>query len=369
MPYYARVTGSRMKVLIEDNGELCRISEELVGEQLLDFVYYDLKKLNKALDHAYSLAVSVRESDFNIIFKELDTENIYLRFFAELFLDTLLLDRPASKEGFNLLCSRFPNEVAFLQRQKEFKNISYRTISKPFIIGVFSVHAMGLQEFMKSQLEFCIASANEKLYQGLTPTERLFIYEQWRKAQGDQPIYFQKDTFSSRLVISKNIEVGKKYLIENLAEQIQKEKPEISEMTVLTDAWMLMRYEMMKILTEAITIKKCANCGRYFIPDGRSDMEYCTRALADQPGKTCQSVGAMLKHRDKVKSDPVHKEYNKAYKRNHSRVHTGLMSQAEFLVWSDEARDKRDKCLAGELEQERFYKWLNRDRLYKKMDS
>ena len=31
----------------------------------------------------------------------------------------------------------------------------------------------------------------------------------------------------------------------------------------------------------------------FFIPDGRSDTEYCSRPLSDQPEKTCQDIGAM----------------------------------------------------------------------------
>jgi hypothetical protein len=44
------------------------------------------------------------------------------------------------------------------------------------------------------------------------------------------------------------------------------------------------------------------------------------------------------------------------------------MTQAEFLEWSDEARKKRDQCIAGMMSKDEFVKWVNNDRLYKKRD-
>jgi hypothetical protein len=129
-------------------------------------------------------------------------------------------------------------------------------------------------------------------------------------------------------------------------------------MTVLPNGWALMRYELMKMVTQGIVVKICANCGRYFIPDGRIDMEYCSRPLPDQPEKNCQTVGALLKHQNKVKNDPIHMEYNKAYKRNNSRVRYGKMRQDEFLKWSDEARAMRERCLNGEIDMRTFTEWL-----------
>jgi len=60
--------------------------------------------------------------------------------------------------------------------------------------------------------------------------------------------------------------------------------------------------------------------------------------LADQPKKTCQDIGAMVRMQNKIRNDPIFMEYNKAYKRNNSRVRMGKMSQPDFLEWSDEAR-------------------------------
>ncbi len=366
MAYYARMSENKMEVLIEGENQLRRQREVLVGQQLLDFIYYDLKKLNEALDHAYSLAVHAKYTSFEGILSRLDMQNIYLRFFVELMLDTVFHGKINTKAGFETLLNQFPQEVDFLTQNDRFKNVTYRTASKPFLIGVFSVHALGMQSFMKLQLEFCMDRAGDEQYQQLSPTQRLYIYEQWRKSKGEQPLYFETDTFSSRLVISEEISTDGDFSIEELTYKLKNQKPQIAEMTVLPNGWALMRFELMKMVSLGMPIRKCANCCRYFILDGRSDIEYCSRPLANQPGKTCQDVGALNKYMDKVHTDPIRKEFHKAYKRNHSRVRVGSMTQTEFLEWSDEARVKRDQCIAGELSKDEFTEWVNKDRRYAK---
>lgn len=366
MAYYARMSEDKMEILIEGQNQLRRQREVVVGQQLLDFIYYDLKKLNEVLDHAYSLAVHAKNPSFEGILKRLDVQNIYLRFFVELLLDTIFHGKSNTKVGFEALRNQFPLEVAFLEQNSDrFKNVTYRTVSKPFLIGVFSIHALGMQTFMKQQLEFCV-DGNDEQYRQLSPSERLYIYELWRKSIGEQPLYFETDTFSSRLVISEEISTDGGFSIEELADKLKKQKPQIAEMTVLPTGWALMRFELMKMISLGVPIRKCANCERYFILDGRSDIEYCSRPLADQPGKTCQDVGALNKYMDKVHADPIRKEFHKAYKRNHSRVRVGTMTQAEFLEWSDEARKKRDQCIAGVLSKDEFMEWVNNDRRYVK---
>jgi len=367
MAYYARISENKMQVLIEDQEQMRHQHEVLIGQQLLDFIYYDLKKLNEALDHAYSIAHYFKEPDFEGTLKRLDTQNVYLRFFVELFFDTTIHGKPNTKAGFEALRHQYPQEIAFLEQNSEkFKTVTYRTISKPFLIGIFSVHAMGMQSFMKQQLEFCMDGRNDEKYQLLSPVERLYIYEQWRKSKGEQPLYFETDTFFSRLVISEEISTDGEFSIEELADKLKKQKPQIAEMTVLPTGWALMRFELMKMISQGVPIKKCANCERYFILDGRSDIAYCSRPLADQPEKTCQDVGALNKYMGKVQADPIRKEFHKAYKRNHSRVRVGTMTQTEFLEWSDEAREKRDQCIAGEMDEAKFMEWINTDRIYKK---
>jgi hypothetical protein len=56
----------------------------------------------------------------------------------------------------------------------------------------------------------------------------------------------------------------------------------------------LFRFEFIKMAEHDIFIKKCKNCGRFFIPRRRADTEYCDRAFGDTNRK-CSEVGATLR--------------------------------------------------------------------------
>lgn len=365
MPYYVKMNGNHMQIITGQEDEFVYRTESSIGEQLLNFVYYDLKKLNDVLDQLYTFDLEKPDTNFNMAFKRLDMENVYLRFFAELFIDAVFL-KPGTKEGFNELCRQYQKETEQLKTEKQFTGINYKTIRKTFLIAVISYHALRIQHILRNQLEFCMS--NNETYKSLTPSQKLYLFEHWSKSYGEQPTYFETDIYPSRLVLDKPVDLSPGSTREEWAEILQKENPIITEMTVLPGGYMLMRYEMMQLVMRDISLKVCANCGHYFIPQGRSDAEYCTRPVKGQPGKTCQMVGAAIKFQRKSKDNPVFKKYLTAYKRADSSRRIGKMTDAEFATWSKEARVKRDKCLSGEIGQEEFLDWLNENRIYRKRD-
>ena len=60
--------------------------------------------------------------------------------------------------------------------------------------------------------------------------------------------------------------------------------------------------------------------------------------------------------------NPAIREYKRSYKTHNARIRYGLMTREEFTAWSVEAREKRDKCVAGDLPMEEFVAWLNSDK-------
>jgi len=356
MLYYARINKDMMQIITSNTDRVFA-----VGEQLLDFVYYDLIRLNERLDKICSHVWGTDTADITV---EAD-DNIYLRFFSELLIDTLAAGDWHTEQGFDRLCKQYPQEAAFIRQHPHFANADYK-VGKGFLIGIFSSHAMAMQEFLKSQLEFCMNSTGDKVLQGLKPMQRLFLYEQWRKSKGEQPLYFEIETYSSRMLVDKPVSFPSDGSINDWAELLKRENPTITEMAELPNGYALMRYEMMQMVMQDVQIKLCANCERYFINTGRSDKEYCSRPIDGQPEKTCESIGALLKFQNKAKNSAAIREYNTAYKRANSSKRIGNLADKEFKAWSKEAREKRDLCLAGKITQDEFVEWLNQDRIYKK---
>lgn len=126
----------------------------------------------------------------------------------------------------------------------------------------------------------------------------------------------------------------------------------------------LFRFEFVNMVKYNIYIKKCKNCGRFFIPRRRADAEYCDRIFTDN-GRKCSEIGATLRYEKKVAGNPILEAHKKAYRRFNSRARAKKMTQTEFMAWSEEASKKRDACLAGELPFEEFVAWLEQGRIRK----
>ena len=51
---------------------------------------------------------------------------------------------------------------------------------------------------------------------------------------------------------------------------------------------------------------------------------------------------AQKRRKEKLNTDPIAKEYEKAYKRMYARVKNSNMTQEEFLKWNEEATIQRN---------------------------
>ena len=118
------------------------------------------------------------------------------------------------------------------------------------------------------------------------------------------------------------------------------------------------RYEFMYLAKGNVLYKQCKNCGRFFIPSGRSDSEYCER-IDTASGKTCKEVGAINTFAKKHENDKIHQAYTKAYRRMDSRKRTMYISKKEFTEWSKTAREKRKLCEEGQITLAEFQAWLD----------
>ena len=171
---------------------------------------------------------------------------------------------------------------------------------------------------------------------GITPVERYFRHEQ------------EDPEFQKRLSATFIVKLGRRGTGDSTVRQL----------TVLDTVDDLLRYELFLLATQGKGYKYCKNCGKPFIPSGRSDTIYCDRVMsgADKP---CNEIGAYLTDVKKVASDPVLSAYRKAYQRLHKRVELGYMEDGEFTRWKDEAVQKRDRCIACELSAEEFIAWVD----------
>ena len=184
--------------------------------------------------------------------------------------------------------------------------------------------------------------------------QSIFAIESMREKNGDSAPYFIGSEFKVVYAAFKN---GKKAEEVSISSFTDGEDMEIHGLYSLDWIDDLIRFELIKMLEQGVTVKKCENCGSLFAPSGRVDTVYCGDLFEDT-NKSCSEIGALKKYKSKEASHPAFVAFNKAYKRNNSRVRNGKMSKDDFSNWLEGAKEKREKCLNGSLPYEEFSKWL-----------
>jgi hypothetical protein len=121
-------------------------------------------------------------------------------------------------------------------------------------------------------------------------------------------------------------------------------------------------YDMIDFFLRACIKKEhpfrvCKSCGKYFAVTGYINTEYCDREFM-QTGKSCKEIGATKSYQKKINSDPIINAYNKAYKKHFAWIRYHKITREAFYVWSEQARNMRDKCIDGEIDFEKFKDWL-----------
>ena len=123
----------------------------------------------------------------------------------------------------------------------------------------------------------------------------------------------------------------------------------------------LICFLLCRYLEANLRLHACKFCGKLFGVTGNYKQEYCSRVI---PGseKTCKEMGSLRLYEKKIFSEPAIKEYKRSYKAHNARIRYGIMTREEFNAWSQEARRKRDDCVAGKLSLEEFVAWLDSDK-------
>lgn len=113
--------------------------------------------------------------------------------------------------------------------------------------------------------------------------------------------------------------------------------------------------------TENIEIKKCKNCGKYFVPDNRSDEIYCSNIYEN--GKTCKEVGHFRTKQKLMKENDDLRIYRNAYQKLLLRTRRNpdnIQYENEFQQFKEKNIELKEKVNNGEMTQEEYMNWLNK---------
>lgn len=122
----------------------------------------------------------------------------------------------------------------------------------------------------------------------------------------------------------------------------------------------LLLFEASHCLDKDVKIKKCANCGNYFVPEGRIDAIYCEYPSPQDKSKICKDIGAQVTRANKVKNDLATKEYRRIYMKYKMitlRHPENIKAKKKFEKLTSEVKIWRKKMRSGDT-TELFLEWL-----------
>ena len=127
------------------------------------------------------------------------------------------------------------------------------------------------------------------------------------------------------------------------------------------DICQLLIIELQEIVCmDKFEIKKCKNCGKYFVPEKRTDELYCNNVYED--GRTCKEIGSFKVKQKMINDDNDLRTYRNVYQKLLLRTRRNpdnIQYEKEFEKFKEDNREMRDKLDKGKVTYEEYVEWLN----------
>lgn len=115
-------------------------------------------------------------------------------------------------------------------------------------------------------------------------------------------------------------------------------------------------------LTKNFNIKKCENCGKYFIAYQRSDEKYCNRICPQDKNKTCKQYANFENWKNNINSNEELKTYRRIYMAKQMQTRRNPNNselKKSFDIWKKDAQLMRNQYVHGKINKKEFLLWLN----------
>ena len=121
--------------------------------------------------------------------------------------------------------------------------------------------------------------------------------------------------------------------------------------------------------TSNYPIKKCQNCGMYFIPTSKVDEIYCD--YPKESSKSCRDLGAFQSYTERLKNNKAMGEYRRTYQQKFMQVRkdkNNTKLSKDFETWKKKAKEKINDMKKGKLTENEVYEWILKNKIKKRND-
>lgn len=289
-------------------------SEFNIGEQLCDFLNTDFENPNsfKSLIKKYGInfflnLTDIKYSDFPVSTEEYENS-----------LDILINDH---KYVFSLFRQDLMLDIEYIFNMNNLEEIKDLTPLQRFQVMTNSdVSSKSLKKI-----------DNDKVRINLSAFEILRDYSNYPMRQDE----------TQRIVSKAN--VSSSYFIE------------------CTDIIQALLIELLEIAKLNIEIKKCRNCGKFFVPNNRSDEIYCSNIYEN--GKTCKEIGHFKVQQKLIQENDDLRIYRNVYQKLLLRTRrnpSNTKYAREFEFFKDDNNKWRENISKGKCTEKEYVDWLKK---------
>lgn len=289
-------------------------SEFNIGEQLCDFLNTDFENPNsfKSLIKKYGInfflnLTDIKYSDFPVPAKEYEKS-----------LDILINNH---KYVFSLFRQDLMLDIEYIFNMNNLEEIKDLTPLQRFqVMANSDVSSKSLEKI-----------DNDKVKLNLSAFEILRDYSNYPMRQDE----------TQRIVSTANI--NSSYFIE------------------CADIIQALLIELLEIAKLNIEIKKCRNCGKFFVPDNRSDEIYCSNIYEN--GKTCKEIGHFKVQQKLIQENDDLRIYRNVYQKLLLRTRrnpTNTKYAREFEFFKDDNNKWRENISKGISTEKEYIEWLKK---------
>jgi len=213
-----------------------------------------------------------------------------------------------------------------------------------------------IQTELKKAVTYIYNLDNNSLLEKYTYSERFAVY--LIKRLGKLYTYYKNDNIIRDSYSRKYLDIGNNSEYD-LLETLQSKKQVLSMSdTHKSNDLASICYAILEELsnTPNYPIKKCQNCGMYFIPSAKTDEVYCDYPKGNS--KSCRDLGAFQSYTQRLKDNKAMGEYRKKYQKLFMQVKKNKELSAEFETWKKQAKDKINDMKKGKLTEDEVYTWI-----------
>ena len=235
-----------------------------------------------------------------------------------------------------------------------FADLSYNITLQLFDPDLYDPDILRKLEIMQEYISYCATNDSKELY-----NSSVFTYY----AMQNQVINgLPKHTIDIKLKIN---EFDNSYFFSHYKEIAEDINKEYNRVFSCEDIVTLCFISVLEILSSGCKIRKCNNCGNFFVALYRSDTIYCDRTSPQDKSKNCKEYGIYQTWRKKESNSISRKLYHSIYsaKQMYVKRNPDIPLYLEnFVKWKDEAKAWKQEVKNGNKTEDDFIEWLKYSR-------